>query len=298
MKGSAAIPPSAWIPVKEIKPRLFPGTEPFQRPDRPGLPGLEDLASSMDRHGILCPIVVDYKTRVVSGSRRLQAAVDHLEWSTVPVIHGDFMEITRAMIAENQQPTLVLPMTLSEQLKMSLLLDELATPYRQLSYRRAAYGSDASGEGPTRKQMRELNAGALGLNNSSLEAVRSLREAYLPPGAPSGQKRTDANPDLARRIIEDDGRHLQQPYRARDLYLRALADRANSTGTIKGWREGMPALLGQLNALGIAIDGLAAMPEGLGEDEAKDWLNQLAAHILPLQQLKNRIAAYHEGVTK
>lgn len=283
-----------WMPAKFIKPRLFPRTEPFQRPDRPDQPTLEDLASSINRKGMLYPVIIDHNSRIVSGDRRFRAVTTCLGWDMVPVEQGDFMTVARGMAAEHTNRVLQLPMTLSEQLKINLLLEQLATPYRQRTYRKAA-GVAADDGGPSRREITRLIGDAMGIAASSLDALRALRVAYLDPDARTGQKRSDANPDLARRVIEDDANHLQQPYRARDMYIRALEKRAGMVGSAKAWREKMPSLLGQLNALGIAVDGLNALPQGLGEEEVSEWHNQLASHMRTLQQLKARFAAYHEG---
>ena len=293
MKDTAVAELSAWMPPSKLKARRFPRTELFTRPDRLGQPSVEDLAHNINRKGMLWPIVIDHNNNVVSGDRRLQAVTTHLGWETVPVIQGDFLTVVQAIIAENGNPVLQLPMTLSEMLKLDMLLDGMAGPYRQLTYRKAVGKEDS--DGPTRREIRAMISAAVGVSPGIADTIRQLRYAYLDPDIRSGMRRSDSSPDLARRIIEDDAAHMQQPYRARDLYIRALEKQASTVGTAKMWRDGVPALLSQLNALGVAISGLNAIPQGLKEEEVREWQSQLAGHMRVLQQLKNRFAAYHEG---
>ena len=67
---------------------------------RKDLGDLERLAESLEAVGLLHPVVIDTKNRLIAGQRRLEAA-KLLKWKTVPVTVVDIEAVTLGEFAEN-----------------------------------------------------------------------------------------------------------------------------------------------------------------------------------------------------
>src|SRR5262249_22027000 len=75
---------------------------------RKDLGDLPALAESLDRLGLLHPVVIDPPNRLIAGQRRLEAA-KLLGWKNVPVRVVDLDDLVAGELAENPHPQDLLP---------------------------------------------------------------------------------------------------------------------------------------------------------------------------------------------
>lgn len=143
------------------------------------------LADSIEKVGLLHPIVVTSDLRLIAGQRRLEAA-RKLGWREVPVrIADDLDSVTAMLVAERDENTCRKDMTASELYALGAALDRLAGPteerlraarvkagkIRQGTYEPAA-GSDDLAAGRTS----EIVAPAVGLSETNWKRLKHIGE--------------------------------------------------------------------------------------------------------------------------
>src|SRR5262249_19890576 len=138
---------------------------------------IRTLAASIERLGLLHPIVVDTKSRLLAGARRL-AAVKSLGWKEVPVrVVRDLSDAANALRAERDENNERQPFKPSEQVSIARALEPLE---REEARRRQLAGLKRGNSRPVRQkftgrdsgQRREKLAAAVGVSHPTLTKAR------------------------------------------------------------------------------------------------------------------------------
>lgn len=103
------------------------------------------LAGSIEKVGLLHPVVVNSRHELVAGARRLAACRDKLFWKTIPVrVVATLDDALAAVRAERDENTFREPLTVSEIVELGRRLEALEKP---MSKRRQASTGTAPGRG-------------------------------------------------------------------------------------------------------------------------------------------------------
>lgn len=130
-------------------------------------PALAKLIASLDRVGLLHPIVLTKDYELISGYRRIQAA-KCLDWETIDyVVATDAKSAAELLIAERDENTCREPFTPLEAVEIGKAIEAIEKPKaRQRQKATMARGRDASGKpvigGGTQPPRHENQGGALG----------------------------------------------------------------------------------------------------------------------------------------
>jgi ParB-like chromosome segregation protein Spo0J len=151
---------------------------------------IESLAESIDKVGLLSPIVVDSSDRLVAGHRRL-LAVELLGWSSVPVRRVEqIADAVTALIAERDENTCRKDFTPSEAVALGVALEELERPKAEERRKQAPgepRGTRAAdvcgGESPqqTKGKTRDIVAPAVGMKPSRYAHAKTVVNAQDDP---------------------------------------------------------------------------------------------------------------------
>jgi N6-adenosine-specific RNA methylase IME4 len=134
---------------------------------------LASLKASITELGLLHPIVLSEKGRLIAGERRLRAAKE-LGWKTVPIrIVRNLDEAARALKAEQDENTCRKDFLPSE---LVTVAEDLETLERRAAKQRQAHGGPRSGKLPERStgDTRDKLASAVGVSGRTLEKARAV----------------------------------------------------------------------------------------------------------------------------
>jgi N6-adenosine-specific RNA methylase IME4 len=139
-------------------PRVALSTIRLESRTRKDYGDVDALAQSIQRVGLLHPIVLDSQSKLIVGERRLRAC-QQLGWTDIPATMAEtFDDIERALYAERDENVERKPWTPSEAVEMAAKLvpyEERAAAERQ--YEGQARGGKSAGRG--RKQTTEDSSG-------------------------------------------------------------------------------------------------------------------------------------------
>lgn len=152
------------------------------RRHRKELGDLSALAASIERVGLLHPIVITPEHRLIAGERRLRA-VELLGWADVPVtIVESLDDAISLLIAESHENTCRKDFLPSEAYEIASALEPLerdAAKQRQAwrAERSTPSGNLPEGEKSTRDQSRDRLAEAVGVSGRTLDKICEVVEA-------------------------------------------------------------------------------------------------------------------------
>lgn len=145
---------------------------------------IKALAESMQKHGLLHPVVITKDNTLVAGHRRI-AAAGLLGWEEVPVTVVDVADLLSAEKDENEQRKDFTP---SEAVAIGRLIEERERPKaeerRQFATQKATAirrGLDVGGEtSPTKRShngVREIAAAAVGMSGQKYDLAKKVVSA-------------------------------------------------------------------------------------------------------------------------
>jgi hypothetical protein len=154
---------------------------------RKDLGDIDELAASIDEHGLLHPVVIDGSSNLIAGERRL-AAVKSLGWGTVAVTVADNLDTAaRRLAAERDENCLRKEFTRSEMVAVSKRLVELeAADAKRRQQKGGRAGGEGSGKLPeaSKGQTRDKVADAVGVSGRTLEKATAVVDAAADESLP------------------------------------------------------------------------------------------------------------------
>lgn len=242
---------------------------------RTDLGDVAELARSIERSGLLHPVVVTTDGTLVAGGRRL-AAVRSLGWTDVEVnVVSNLTDATSLLIAERDENTCRLDMTPSEKVALGRALEEVAKPEAEQRKRDGGSigGSGGYGQGSvkvTEPSVRDRVASAVGMSGPTYARAKAVVRAAESgePGADFAREEMDATGnvsgpynavvDARKEREEPTGRNAQVAHK----HLRKLRDVA---ATLDGMARG-------IDAIDIEQAAAVATPDDLSE--IAGWLGR------------------------
>lgn len=146
---------------------------------------LLNLTCSIERVGLLHPVVLNAKHELIAGGRRL-AAVKKLGWATIPTIIVDNLEdAILALAAERDENTCRKPWTASELAEMGRRLEELERPKAEerKSPGTNQHTKEVGGNFPPTSEgkTRDIVGEALGVSGKTYEKAKAIAETAIDP---------------------------------------------------------------------------------------------------------------------
>jgi N6-adenosine-specific RNA methylase IME4 len=250
---------------------------------------VRSLAASIDRVGLLHPIVVDGNGRLVAGARRL-AAVRLLGWRDVPVrVVQSLSDALSALVAErdeNAERKAFLP---SEMVAIARALEPLERAEarrRQTAHLKRGTRSSRSGQLPEREagQSRDKLASAVGVSARTLDKAKAVVEA------------AERNPKLYRRLLEQMDRscNVHGAFRQLERHQQAESIAASPPPFPRGrygcivadvpWRFNVRpndlSKMGRCPYPDMSVEDICALPvPRLAEKDCVLWLWTTNAHM-------------------
>lgn len=166
---------------------------------------LDDLMQSIERIGLLHPIVIRPDDSLVAGERRLRAC-EKLGWTDVPVrIVDDLGDSVEALIAERDENTCRLDMTASEKVALGKRLEELERPKAEArkitGLKRGAESRGVNLTSPIKRgETAELVSKAVGMSKNTFNRAKQVVEAAEDESLPEEvrQVTTEAKEEMDR----------------------------------------------------------------------------------------------------
>lgn len=245
---------------------------------RSDLGDLTDLRESIDKHGLLHPVVVTDELRLVSGERRLRAC-EQLGWKEVPVTYvSGLRDATSLLQMERDENTCRKEMTVSEKVALGLALEELERPKAKGRMAEGGRGGrvdlqiQPSMHTPVR--VREVVGSALGIAGSQYDKAKRV---YL-----AAEQGDEAAKEARKKM-----------------------DRTNSiVGAYDEWNTGVPAteprptgrpLVKSMERVTSTLSGISmglrrARVEDFAEVPAEDrkrWADELTATLKELRRVRD-----------
>lgn len=143
---------------------------------------LLNLTCSIERVGLLHPIVLNAKHELIAGGRRL-AAVKKLGWATIPTVVVDNLDdAILALAAERDENTCRKPWTASELAEMGKRLEELERPKAEERKGGRPNKEETSGNFPevSGGEVRDIVGEALGVSGKTYEKAKTIADDAIP----------------------------------------------------------------------------------------------------------------------
>lgn len=283
-----------------------PGAIFVHRVFRRDLGDLTDLAESIQKVGILQPLVIDPSDRLVAGFRRLKTA-EQLGLAEVPVVVVDSLEDAElALVAQGDENECRKPMTTFEKVELGRALEEVQRAAAQRRIREALdkgrrekpleneekTGSgkfpEPNGDGADEEekgQVRDRVGAAIGLSGRTYEKARQVIEA--------AEAEPEANGDLARTIEQTDKVHaayaelqrrrqLRLDESAKDAAGQEIPERLRESFAVKAkakiWSKKLSALMQELKEL-TELPGGERIPVLAMRSKADDMRSSLGNNL-------------------
>lgn len=152
------------------------------------------LVGSIERLGLLHPLVINTRNELVAGRRRL-AAVKELGWDKVPVtVVASLDDALLALTAERDENTCRAPLSMAERIELGERLEAMEKP-KAKARQRAGGGGTGCGKLPQPEpKTRDKVAAALGVSGKTYEKAKKAKAII--DADPEG------NADLAEKMDE------------------------------------------------------------------------------------------------
>lgn len=137
------------------------------------------LAGSLQRVGMLNPVLVNSRHELVAGRRRLEAA-RKLKWDTVPVrVVATFDETVAALRAELDENTCREPMAMADAVALGKRIEDLESPKAAARMKAGKRADQPSGKLPegAKGDTRDKVAAALGVSGKTYEKAKTVCDA-------------------------------------------------------------------------------------------------------------------------
>lgn len=244
---------------------------------------LLNLTCSIERVGLLHPVVLNAKHELIAGGRRL-AAVKKLGWATIPtVIVGNLEDAILALAAERDENTCRKPWTASELAEMGRRLEELERPKAEERKRAVQFGSE-DGEGnfpsPSAGQTRDIVGEALGVSGKTYEKAKAIADTAIDPlkaMVDTEQVSIDAAATVAK---------LSKTEQAKIVAKGPEAVKKAAKASRQAKAKDKPEPVNQPEA--------AATDSGTDEQETIPFIKQVEAVCREFDQIKARVEAWKE----
>lgn len=278
---------------------------------RRDLGDLTELTASIERVGLLEPIVLDRDNVLIAGRRRLECC-RNLAWEAIPyTVAENITEAVDYLIAERDENTCRKPMTKEELIRLGMRIEELERPAaKQRQGTRTDLGRELPRTGARKSQscakgrVTEQVADALGIGPRTYEMGRKVvtvaedpnqpehvrvtaqqaleemgtatgfRPAYDKVMAAIHDHTTESTPTGATSTLPDDG-----------LRMRTSANRAKTDAA--GQRSVITRLGHLISGAAIAIERITELDPEITAEEASLWAADLSGlhHINRLHRL-------------
>lgn len=260
---------------------------------RRDLGDLSALAESINRVGLLHPLVVTEAGRLVAGQRRLEAC-RLLGWDGVPVtVATDLADVSALLAAERDENTCRLDMTRSEQVALGMELEKLERP--RANKRRQAAGvnhgrgiaPDDSSEAIARGSTRDIVSSKVGVSHQTYVRAKAVVEA-AEKGEPGAVEARDAmdksgNVSAAFRAVKD-----SEPERETRSAPRLDTTRGRQVANKR--RDRVWGLVSNLPDSDSLVNFDVGPALSVATDEDKDhWVRMIGDSIEALRKLQTQI---------
>ncbi len=264
---------------------------------RQNLGDIDGLAASIDRVGLLQPVVMSPDGRLVAGHRRIEAC-RRLGWETIDVVVvGHLTDALNLLIAERDENICRKDFTPSEMKAMADRLKPLAEA--EAKDRQRASGGDKtagqSGSGqmalPAR-QAREDVAEAVGTSATTLRRVQEVHDTAGDESLPASVR------EIAReeiKVMDDTGhvagshqRMLEAKWEHTGGPRESVSPRQRVRDRKKDPALGLDDTMMYFDHQVKALDSVR-LPETVSAERAAPWLKQIAAHRSAMNKLAKQI---------
>lgn len=248
------------------------------------------LCESIERLGLLHPIVIRPDGRLVAGARRL-AAVKQLGWESAPVTEVPDLDTARLLLeAERDENTCRLDMKPSEKAALGRELEKLEAP--KAAERKGRPGRERSEKfsGHSNKgRTRDLVGAALGMSGITYQRAKKVLEA-AEAGEPGAQEALDEMDKTGK--VAAAAKKVGRPGAKK-------RPQAISVGTVHGRQQAeankrrLGHLIGTCGAITAGASELRidAILEVSSDDEVKQWDVVLRGAQRALREVRTRLGA-------
>lgn len=256
---------------------------------------LTELAASIDKFGLLAPILVhiDDEGQYVlrSGLRRLRACTEILGWKVVPLLAVDHLHETSgdAAMAFRDDNGLRKALTPSEAVKVADIIEDRVR-VRLAERKRAGVKMEPSGNLPEGSPLesREVAAAAVGLSATTLRSARRLLHMV---------DRPDLDPQVREQVrqkvefMDSTGNVSRALREARALVEPQGADSGGVTepSLRQAWARAGAATESFIKALDVTAQALSREVPGLGSEIADTDLDTVEAGALRALELVRQV---------
>lgn len=281
-------------------------TQPRKR-----LTGIDDLAESIRKHGLLQPLVVRDGNVLLFGHRRL-AALKKLGWQSAPIMHIGFdvsvLEIAKTQRRETTEQVDLLPSEICVLAREVAGIEQARNPTgRTEPVKRRADGRRRS----EFTENREAVAKALGIGHTKLSQINMVFTAG------------EAGDKAARKALDemDKTGAVNGPY----VRYKALRDRRPKPLTVVpepkpepvpvlveqpievaeepsriGWRKRdhhkvVGISVSTLTAAAKVLSGIADIDQSISREEAARWAGDLTRSLATIRAFRTRLKDYSHG---
>lgn len=260
---------------------------------RDDLGDLADLAESIDKFGLLAPILVhinddgDYVLR--SGLRRLRACVDILGWQVVPLLAVDHLDDSSgdAAIAFRDDNGLRKDLTPSEAVRLADVIEARVRGFMAARQRAGVRAEPSRQRREGRLRSDEIAADAVGLSAATLRRARSLLRLVESP---------DLEPEVRKKVQEkvrfmDETGNVSRALReARELVEPASDQTPPREPSLReAWARAGAATESFVQALDVATAALSRDVPGLGGIVTDKDLELVEANALRALELVKQV---------
>jgi ParB family chromosome partitioning protein len=253
---------------------------------RKDLGDIATLSKSMEKHGLLHPIVINKPDRLlIAGYRRLKAAV-MLGWKEIP---ANEIEITDLLSAERDENEVRKNLTRTEAIEIGRLIEKTEKINAEERRRLGRWAEkNASGKNPeassnTKGNVRDIVGKAIGMDGRTYEKGKSVIEAAenkpgkfgdLPAEMDSSCNINGTYKEMKRRQIGGSGRH---PVHAKTHHMKA--------------EPAITKALNMLDGVLIALDSIdARMLAEIEEEKRADYARQFVFFARKISKFGRRVA--------
>lgn len=194
--------------------------------DRTDMGDIAELAASIDAVGLLHPVVITADRKLIAGDRRL-AAVRELGWLEVPVTVVDLESAADVLQAEMEENTCRKALTGYEADRARERRERILKPKAQAAQGKRTdlqpSANLAEGKPSTQRETRKVGAAGTGYSGSTLDKVRTIRNAAERGVVRQGKAEVPA-PEPVQQAAREALAEVQQTGAAIDASHRKVAE--------------------------------------------------------------------------
>ncbi|MFC9973600.1 ParB N-terminal domain-containing protein [Spirillospora sp. NPDC127200] len=285
---------------------------------RHDLGDLDALAASIDKVGLIQPVVLTPDRVLIAGHRRIEAC-RRLGWSQIPAVTAEHLyDAADRLRAERDENTCRKAMTPSELVALGSALEELERPRAQerqqatqlvgrTSGGRAVFGSSADGgteSGAVKAHKNETAAivsEAIGMGRTTYYQARAIVKAADDPGEDT---RVRDAAQHARRRMDDTG-SVGPAYAALTAARRAAEGSPDESSTEpprsfrrmpqRAQRAALASTVSTLRGLTLGLESMQAIDPAITSEEAASWERDLSKALRVLRSLHTKVKEHAHG---